>query len=86
MMREIYKTAATVAVWLEDVKGEANIAIETMKTITKKSSSREPGTRVIEHEYPVLTIDEIKRNWNALDDFFNSPWWERCWVCLRNTY
>jgi hypothetical protein len=82
MMREIYKTATVVSVWLEDARGEAKRAIETIKTIIKLKT-REPGKRAI--EYPVLNADEIKRNWNALDNFFNLHWWERCWVRLQNT-
>jgi hypothetical protein len=70
MMREIYKNADIVCVWLEDVKGTAQRAIQTIKRITS-FNAREPGKRTI--EYPVLSDNEIENNWNALDDFFKLP-------------
>jgi len=78
-MCEIYKTASHVYIWFDDSQGQGQgkRAIETIRAMTKRND-RQPGARAI--EYPVGDADEIKRNWIALEGFFNKSWWERCWV------
>jgi hypothetical protein len=79
-MREIYKKAAEVVVWLgyDGDAAESKRAIETIKAVCKPPISREPGQRP--REYPKISSEEVLRNWKAIEHLFKMPWWDRCWV------
>lgn len=78
-MRQIYKKAAQVIVWL-DYEGEyGNRATEVMKNILRPPIIREPGSDKA-REYPKVSDEEVLKNWEAIEAFFKPAWWDRCWV------
>ncbi|MCJ1378393.1 hypothetical protein MMC17_001491 [Xylographa soralifera] len=70
-MREIYRGATRVLVWLGQSAEDSDLA---MSLIPKIST-------IVLNDIPVHIEDEEKRKaWDALLLLFRRPWWTRCWV------
>ncbi|KAH8719338.1 heterokaryon incompatibility protein-domain-containing protein [Phaeosphaeriaceae sp. PMI808] len=78
LMREIYKKAGGVIVWLGNDGSDSKRAIATIKKVSQPPPVRAPGERA--RGYPKVAEEEVSKNWAALEGFFKAPWWERCWV------
>ncbi|MCJ1315428.1 hypothetical protein MMC15_000747 [Xylographa vitiligo] len=70
-MREIYRGATRVLVWLGPAAEDSDLA---MNLIPKIST-------IVLDDIPFHIEDEEKRKaWDALLRLFRRPWWTRCWV------
>jgi Heterokaryon incompatibility protein (HET) len=82
IMRQIYKSAKSVRVWLDAEEDRENgdgalamAVVERMYSGVPKVGPGEPKP-----VYPEVGEEEKVRHWRALAALLERPWWERVWV------
>jgi Heterokaryon incompatibility protein (HET) len=82
IMRQIYKRAENVRVWLDAEEerggGDSALAMRLVERMFSDVPKVEPGEP--KPAYPEVGEEEKVRHWRALAALLERPWWERVWV------
>lgn len=77
LMRQIYKRAGSVQVWLGDEADDSSTAFDVLNRVAAPPVHA-PGEKPI--HYPTFTDADVAKHWKALDALFKRQWWERVWI------
>ncbi|KAF2266543.1 HET-domain-containing protein [Lojkania enalia] len=77
LMRRIYKRATSVSVWLGESSPDSSRAIDLLTAIGRPPINA-PGEKKI--VYPEFSAEDVCKNWRALKNLLERPWWERVWI------
>jgi len=87
-MRDIYKFARRVVIWLGPESKDSKLALETLEYLgvqvecSKDTYGMEsPDTTEEDWFHPLTVLPYTAEQWDAIHDLMARPWFGRLWVC-----
>jgi hypothetical protein len=84
IMRDIYRGAEKVLIWLGEEKNDSDLAINFIGTVVDVIQALPPGTLLTSiniTDYGLPPYDPYPdRRWSALGNLLRRPWFQRVWV------
>lgn len=85
-MRDVYRKASEVLVWLGPESNTSARAMDFMKMLCSEANSFTVDASVAEQDQTMERIrvlflnPRLRPDWSALEEFLQRPWWGRIWV------
>ncbi|KAE9367241.1 HET-domain-containing protein, partial [Stipitochalara longipes BDJ] len=81
IMRDIYRGAERVLIWLGEEEDDSDLAMDFIKTVVDAIWSLPPGTLLTDMNINDCGLPTpLDRRWYALGNLLGRPWFQRVWI------